>query len=133
SSTQGQFRRARTLLRGGGSGFLGPLADPLAVHGEPGTPEAIPALSLPRDVAAARLERRAALLSVLEGDRPAPAAFGELRRQAVALTGAGGGAAPAFSLDREPARLRERYGRHRFGQALLLARRLAEAGVPMTA
>jgi uncharacterized protein (DUF1501 family) len=29
--------------------------------------------------------------------------------------------------------VRDRYGRHRFGQALLLARRLAEAGVPMTA
>ena len=29
--------------------------------------------------------------------------------------------------------MRDRYGRHRFGQALLLARRLAEAGVPMTA
>jgi len=36
----------------------------------------------------------------------------------------------AFQLDAEPARLRDRYGRHRSGQALLLARRLAEAGVP---
>src|SRR5207248_4609499 len=42
-------------------------------------------------------------------------------------------AAPVFSLDGEPPGLRERYGRHRFGRALLLARRLAEAGVPMTA
>ena len=29
--------------------------------------------------------------------------------------------------------MRERYGRHRFGRALLLARRLAEVGVPMIA
>jgi hypothetical protein len=36
----------------------------------------------------------------------------------------------AFDLDAEPAALRDRYGRHRSGQALLLARRLVEAGVP---
>ena len=36
----------------------------------------------------------------------------------------------AFDLDQEPAALRDRYGRHRSGQACLLARRLVEAGVP---
>lgn len=36
----------------------------------------------------------------------------------------------AFDLDREPASVREWYGRHRSGQACLLARRLVEAGVP---
>jgi uncharacterized protein (DUF1501 family) len=35
----------------------------------------------------------------------------------------------AFELDREPAATRERYGRTRFGQSCLLARRLIEAGV----
>jgi hypothetical protein len=34
-------------------------------------------------------------------------------------------------LDREPAAVRERYGRHPFGQSLLLGRRLVEAGVPV--
>jgi hypothetical protein len=34
----------------------------------------------------------------------------------------------AFDLTREPANLRERYGRHLWGQSCLLARRLAEAG-----
>src|SRR5205814_4527625 len=58
---------------------------------------------------------------------------GPLRQQAVALTGAAGGASRVFSLDGEPARVQERYGRHRFGRALLLSRRLAEAGVPMVA
>lgn len=38
----------------------------------------------------------------------------------------------AFHLAAEPAALRERYGRTEFGQRCLLARRLAEAGVPMT-
>jgi uncharacterized protein (DUF1501 family) len=36
----------------------------------------------------------------------------------------------AFDLSAEPASLRERYGSHHFAQALLLARRLIEAGVP---
>jgi hypothetical protein len=35
----------------------------------------------------------------------------------------------AFDVGREPERVRERYGRHRYGQSLLLARRLVEAGV----
>ena len=34
-----------------------------------------------------------------------------------------------FDLSKEPQRLRDRYGRHRFGQSLLLARRLVEGGV----
>jgi len=34
-------------------------------------------------------------------------------------------------LDTEPARVRDRYGRHRPGQACLMARRLVEAGVPL--
>src|SRR4029077_16720233 len=36
----------------------------------------------------------------------------------------------AFNLSRESDALRERYGKHHFAQALLLARRLVEAGVP---
>src|SRR5204863_5970208 len=35
-----------------------------------------------------------------------------------------------FDLDQEPAGLRDRYGRTRFGQSCLLARRLVEQGVP---
>src|SRR5205807_100214 len=35
----------------------------------------------------------------------------------------------AFDLGREPAAVRDRYGRHKYGQSLLLARRLVEAGV----
>lgn len=35
----------------------------------------------------------------------------------------------SFDLSREDARVRDRYGRHRLGQSLLLARRLVESGV----
>src|SRR5205085_9212929 len=104
----GEFRRARTPLRGGAAGILGPLLDPLAVNGDPGTTEAIPALSRPRDVPAERLERRAALLSILEhrgAAWPATRSLGLLRDQAVALTGAAGGASRSFALDGEPGRL----------------------------
>src|SRR5262249_8526532 len=112
SSTQGEFKRSRTPLRGGGAGFFGPLVDPLCLNGGPGRDEAAPALALPREVSAERLERRAALLSVLEQPGPAlPAARanGELRNQAVMLTGATGGTARTFSLDSEPPRLCDRY------------------------
>src|SRR5205814_7590455 len=42
-----------------------------------------------------------------------------------------GRVAHAFEMDREPTAVRERYGRHAFGQSLLLARRLVQAGVPV--
>ena len=38
-----------------------------------------------------------------------------------------GKVAEAFRLEREPDRVRERYGRNQFGQSLLLARRLVQA------
>ncbi len=136
SSTSGEFKRARPALRGGGGGFLGPLYDPLCVDGDPGAADAVPALNRPDDLTAERLERRAALLSLVQSRRPVAdgaAAYGELRDQAVALTGATGGNAGTFSLDGESAKTREAYGDTRFGRAMLLARRLSEAGVPMTA
>jgi hypothetical protein len=131
-----RVQRVRTSLRGG-SGILGAQFDPLTVSGEPGTAAAIPAISLPEDVSAERFERRANLLQLLDrGPRSTASAQAsqDLRQQAVAMTGAASrGKLAAFSLDDEPPKLRDRYGRHRFGQTMLLARRLAEAGVPMVA
>lgn len=137
SSIRGEFKRARTALRGGGSGFLGPRYEPLAVNGEPGTATAIPALTLPADVSAERFAARSALLEALDR-RLSPTAeihsHAELRNAAVLLTGSNSrGTMPAFSLEGEPVAMRDKYGRHRFGQSLLLARRLAESGVPMIA
>jgi len=42
-----------------------------------------------------------------------------------------GAVSRAFEIDKEPAGVRDKYGRHMFGQSLLLARRLVQAGVPM--
>jgi hypothetical protein len=123
----------RQPLRGGGGGFLGPLLDPLCVQGEPGSAAAIPAVTPPADIDARRQERRSALLSVVNqcgSSTPATRAFGTLQRQAVLLAGSCG---KTFSLAGEPPNVQDRYGTHRFGKALLLARRLAEAGVPMIA
>src|SRR4029077_13577332 len=128
SSLDGEFKRARTPLRGGGAGFLGPIFDPLCVDGDPGSTDAVPERSRPTDIAAERHERRASLLSLLESQRPAitdSESYGKLRGQAVTLTGAQQGRADDFSLDGEPQAMKERYGLNRFGRALLLARRLA--------
>ncbi len=67
-----------------------------------------------------RLRRTADLDGRLEGtDRLRAAAFRLLSNPDVAR---------AFDLGREEPRLRDRYGRHLWGQSCLLARRLAEAG-----
>lgn len=137
SSISGEYKRSRTLLRGGSAGFLGAKYDPLPVNGEPGTREAIPAMVLPAEVSAERFENRAALLSALDrvpASSPSTVSSQALRQQAVLLTGSASQAGlPVFSLEGEPAAVRDRYGRHRFGQTMLLARRLAEARVPMIA
>lgn len=135
SSIGGEYKRARTPLRGGAAGFLGAGYDPLLVDGPPGTSAAIPALVLPESVSAERFEERSAILSLLDRGGPRVSAtdqYGTIRRRAVMLTGAASrGKLQIFSLEGEPSALRDRYGRHRFGQTMLLARRLAGAGVPM--
>ena len=137
SSQTGEFQRTRMPLRGGGAGFLGSRHEALAVNGEPGSPAAVPSLVLPGEVASDRFERRVSLLSLLDDHGPNSPSLGrsrEIHQQAVTLTGAANsGRLPVFSLEGEPPALRERYGRHRLGQTMLLARRLAEAGVPMIA
>jgi hypothetical protein len=133
SSLSGQYQRARSPLRGGSAGFLGAWFDPLPVNGEPGTAAAVPTLALPREVSAERFEQRAALLAALDRT-PATRTYQALQEQAVVLTGtASRGRLEPFRLDAEPPAVRQRYGEHRFGKALLLARRLAEARVPMVA
>jgi hypothetical protein len=136
SSLEGEFKRARTPLRGGSAGFLGTAYDPLMVNGEPGTAAAIPALERPSGLSAEQFERRASLLSQLDGAASGSAVrrYSEVREQAILLAGAHSRTdLEVFSLDSEAPAIRQRYGAHRFGKALLLARRLTEAGVPLVA
>jgi hypothetical protein len=134
SSVSGEFKRARSPLRGGHGGFLGSRFDPLCVDGPPGLASAVPSLTRPEFVPQERFTARRELLSILDHPQHSSGEFHVLQRQALSLTGsAGSDQAALFALDSEPDRLKEKYGRHRFGQACLLARRLTEAGVRFVA
>ncbi len=115
-------------------GCLGARYDPFVLNGDPNAPNfKVPSLGLADDVPAGRLRERRHLLSQLD-DRPPPLApavgqdFDDNRRQAFALVSSAE-MRRAFDLSREPAAVRDRYGRHSWGQSHLLARRLVEAGV----
>jgi hypothetical protein len=118
---------------GQGAGFLGTGCEPLVI-GDP-TDESALALLGPRpDLSPPREARRRALRRELEklSDARQDQALHDMDqwyRQAYDLLAAPD-ARRAFDLEREPASVRERYGRYRSGQACLLARRLVEAGVP---
>jgi hypothetical protein len=119
---------AAPVSGGGRAGWLGAAYDPLAINDDPRTPPE--GMKLPDDVPGERFARRQSLLAVLDGRAPGALAsrdYRTFRSSAVQLVGASSGG--LFALDREPAPMHERYGRHRFGQSLLLARRLVEHGV----
>jgi uncharacterized protein (DUF1501 family) len=120
---------------GQGPGLLGQRYTPFMVNGDPTRPDfSIETLTLPTDVDGRRLRQRIALQSALdsEGERrarlPAARALDAYHEQAFRLLQAQA-ARRAFRLSAEPAKVRERYGWHHFGQSCLLARRLVEAGV----
>ena len=119
------------------AGRLGVEHDPLylfADANQPGRFQA-PALTLPEGTTVEALGNRRHLLSLLdrtarEWDRGAgTGAWRKHQERAFSLL-TGGATREAFDLEREPAAVRERYGRTVNGQSLLLARRLVEAEVP---
>jgi uncharacterized protein (DUF1501 family) len=118
-----------------GPAYLGAAYAPFAVTGDPNAPGfRVPNVGLAGPGEAERLKKRVGLLREFdtlrrEIDRSgAMASMDQFEQQALNLL-TSPEAARAFDLGREPARLRDRYGRNRWGQQLLLARRLAEAGV----
>jgi hypothetical protein len=112
------------------AGFLGPSHDPWQLRLDPNQPESRDdSLALPAGLDAERMHRRRHLL--LQGSPPAPAdAFADQQDAALAML-CNGRVGRAIDLEREDPRLVDRYGRHSFGQTLLIARRLIEAGVPI--
>jgi len=119
-------------------GHLGAAYSPLRVGTDLDNPSApgfrMTAFDTPNDVPADRLRQRYRLLASLNdenGSLPQANAATALcrfqERAAEIITGPE--ARRAFNLEREPAILRDRYGRHPLGQNLLMARRLIEAGV----
>jgi hypothetical protein len=117
------------------AGFLGAAYDPYRVNSDPNRPDFSPGVLGPDPrVPAGRLGVRRSLLTQVSRharylDESAGArtldpyyvrAFDLISSPA---------AQRAFDIGREPAAVRARYGRHIFGQSVLLARRLVEAGV----
>jgi hypothetical protein len=113
------------------AGFLGAAHDPMLVTQDPNSPNfRMDELSLPADADMARVSERARLLDYV-GSSTGPGE-GFRRHQQLALEVlASGRVATAFQMNREPAQVRDRYGRNLFGQSLLLSRRLVQAGVPV--
>jgi uncharacterized protein (DUF1501 family) len=97
----------------------------------------VPGLALPAGVNGPRFDERRTLRQQFDELRRALDVEGQLAasdqfRSAALQMLTHPQTAAAFDLERESSRLRERYGRHRWGQSCLLARRLAEAGVAVT-
>lgn len=121
---------------GQNGGFLGSDADPWRLKCDPAADGfRIPELTLDGAVTAERFASRRRLLSGIDGKQE-DVASASLRQyagqQAQALDVLHGGTIrQAFDLSREPDALRDLYGRHRFGQCCLIARRLIESGVPL--
>jgi hypothetical protein len=119
---------------GQGAGMLGKPYDPFRIESNAErTGFRLPDIALPPQVTAQRLHDRRLLLDKL--DRAARSAeknsdHDALTRRAFALLSSSA-VRRAFRLDQEPARLRDAYGPHLFGQGCLLARRLLEAGVSL--
>ncbi len=120
---------------GEGGGSLGSSYDPFRVDYEPGVGLKLPDVGLPEGVDARRFGTRWGLLRDIEGTRAGRMASGPAARLerhyelAHTLIASREGLA-ALDVGREPARVREAYGPHRFGQCCLIARRLVEAGTP---
>jgi hypothetical protein len=117
-------------LPGQTPGLLGGAYDRFQVDADP----AAPGFRLPVLDRAADLTDRAALLRGLDRTPlPGRAAATEAYRDRALRLLASPEVRRLFDLAQEPARLRDRYGRNRLGQSLLLARRLVEGGVNFVA
>jgi hypothetical protein len=126
-------------LRGGTDNFfhyaayLGPKYNPFVTESDPNKPDfRVRNLALPPNLSMARLEDRREVLGLIDrlkqsADTPGLARDASAEQAFSLLTSRD--VAAAFDINAEPAAVRDKYGRHTFGQSALLARRLVEAGV----
>lgn len=122
---------------GSDAGVLGRRFDPWLMECDPSAADfAAPGCALPADLPPLRLGSRLSLLQELDrrlgdvADRAEIAEYDKYKQQSLDLI-SGGKARTAFDIAREPDRVRDRYGRTKYGQCVLLARRLIEAGVSL--
>jgi hypothetical protein len=118
-----------------GAAYLGAAYNPFVADGDPNAVSyQVPHLRLPDGVSLARLDSRRGLLDTFGRVRRAVDTSGladslePLRQDAFALL-MSSRTRTAFDISREDPKLRDRYGRHEWGQSALIARRLIEAGV----
>jgi len=134
------LQESNVVGKGGAAGFLGKAFDPYTLYPTGGdldmqkmTRIKIDDLQLPADVFSTRLRRRAKLRDLVNGQMPeidkAVESFklDQHYQKALDLV-VSGRARDAFQLGDESESTRESYGRNTFGDSLLLARRLVEAG-----
>jgi uncharacterized protein (DUF1501 family) len=133
-----QMRRNNgTVLHGQIPGFLGTRYAPLTIDQDlKAEAVRIAAVSAGPELSVSRLTDRQGLLKEIDRQRrlvdqaaEAQSLDGYQQRAFRLLSSPATGR--AFDLAAEPAPVRQRYGRTQFGQSCLLARRLAEAGVPI--
>jgi hypothetical protein len=131
------WNTGRIVWPGQDAGFLGASADPWLLTCDPNSPDfQVPDLALPAEISTVRLDHRRSLLENMnrrleEIDRSAAVSrWSGLRQKAFDLLRAPE-ARKAFAIEQEPDKARDRYGRNRFGQSVLLARRLIESGVSL--
>jgi uncharacterized protein (DUF1501 family) len=134
------LQESNIIGKAGTAGFLGKAYDPYYAY-PPGADTdqgkmdklKIDDLALRGEITKARLQRRADLRKVLDAGMPEleaavkPYALDEYYGKAFDLV-LSGKAREAFDLTKEPDKVRDRYGRHTFGQSVLTARRLIQAG-----
>jgi uncharacterized protein (DUF1501 family) len=117
-------------------GWLGTRHDPMEIAAAAGgsTEQPTHSMALPEDLSNARLVARQGLVQTINqvyrrfDQLAATRSIGEFREQAVRMLSSTV-AQDAFNLDKEDARTRDKYGRNEWGESMLLARRLVEAGV----
>lgn len=124
------------LYPGQNGGLLGPQYDPFQIRDNPADPKYLvdASLRMPPGITVERLASRHALLADLERQQAKlasqAASYGDRRREAFSVL-TSGRLSQALDIAQEPEAVRDRYGRHVFGQSMLMARRLIEAGVPI--
>jgi hypothetical protein len=130
-------RNNGTILHGQAPGFLGGSHSPLVIDQDLLPADVrVEAVTPDLEVPQLRLASRRNLLDQVSDQRRQLDRIGDVRsfdsyqQRALDLM-TSSATAKAFELANEPAAMRDRYGRTQFGQCCLLARRLAEAGVPM--
>jgi len=121
---------------GGTAGVLGLQHNPFEMLADPNAKKFnVRDITPPQGISMGRVQRRKKVLSVIdalqqEADEQ-PAAFDALDEHYKAALNmiTAPETKKAFAIETEDAKLRDRFGRNRFGQSCLLARRLIQAGV----